>query len=438
MKLIQRLASLPVDESRYSLEQYNADLLAQLFTYQGQVYAAGGNPYSGDRERIENNFGAYVAGGLKSNGIVWTCILARMLLFSEIRFQWRRQSDRRLFGNPDLGILEQPGPDSSTGQLLAEAEIDVSMAGNWYGVREYRPNRLLRLRPDWVEIISDGEGRGERVVGYAYTEGGIGMGDDPEFIPVDEVAHYSPYPDPMAHHRGMSWLTPILREIEADRGFTEHKSKFVDNAAVIPYAVTYPDISEERFGQVIEAFKKTHEGASNSWRSLHLAGGADVKPLGVDLRALDFKNVQGGGETRICSAARVPAVVAGISEALGGSSLNQGNYGMARRQFGDGFAHPHWRMFCASVAKLVTAQAGADLWYDASEVSFLREDHKDQAEVQQLNAAAIRQLVDGGFDPVSVVSAVTSGDLTQLDHTGLTSVQLLPAGASPDSTTTTN
>lgn len=431
-KLIERLAKgRPVDESRYSLEEWAADMAQQLLTYQGSTYSSA----PGDGERIENNFAGYVAGGLKSNGIVWTCVLARMLLFSEIRFQWRRQSDRKLFGSPALSVLENPGNGRSTGELLAQAEVDVSMAGNFYGVREFRPDAILRLRPDWVEILSAGEGRNERVVAYAYTEGGAGDGK-PEIIPADEVAHYSPYPDPLGHHRGMSWLTPVLADVRADLGFTKHKSKFIDNAAVIPYAVTYPDISEARFKLVTEAFKKTHEGANNSWRSLHLAGGADVKPLGVDLRALDFKNVQGGGETRICSAARVPAVVAGISEALGGSSLNQGNYGMARRQFGDGFGHPHWRMICAALSKLVTVPAGTDLWYDASEVSFLREDHKDQAEVQSLNASAIRQLVDGGFEPDSVVSAVTSGDLTQLVKTGLVSVQLLPPGASSDATTT--
>lgn len=429
MKLIERFARPAADEERYSLEQFAQDLML----YQGRWYA-GGQPSSGG-ERIENNFEGYVAAGLKANGIVWGAVLARMLLFSEIRFQWRRQSDRKLFGTPALSILENPGPDSSTGQMLAAAEIDVSMAGNWYGVREYRPDQLCRLRPDWVEILSAGEGRHSQVVAYAYTEGGIQTGNDPEIIPVDEVAHYSPYPDPVAKHRGMSWLTPVLVDIEADQGFTEHKRKFVDNAAVIPYAVTYPDISEERFKLVVEAFKKSHEGAQNSWRSLHLAGGADVKTLGVDLRALDFKNVQGGGESRIALASRVPAVVLQISEALGGSSLNQGNYGMARRQFGDGFAHPHWRMFCAAVAKLVPAPAGSELWYDASEVSFLREDHKDAAEERNLNAAAIRQLVDGGFDPETVVAAVVSGDLSQLQHSGLMSVQLLPAGAaSPTST----
>jgi hypothetical protein len=31
------------------------------------------------------------------------------------------------------------------------------------------------------------------------------------------VAHWSPIPDPLANFRGMSWLTPVLREIDADQ-----------------------------------------------------------------------------------------------------------------------------------------------------------------------------------------------------------------------------
>ena len=96
---------------------------------------------------------------------------------------------------------------------------------------------------------------------------------------------------------------------------------------------------------------------------------------------------------------------------------------------GDGYGHPYWRMAAASMAPLVDVPAGARLWYDASQVSFLREDHKDLAEVQARQAEAIRQLVDGGFEAESVVTAVTTGDMTLLSHSGMTSVQLHAPGS---------
>ena len=67
------------------------------------------------------------------------------------------------------------------------------------------------------------------------------------------------------------------------------------------------------------------------------------------------------------------------------------------------------------------------LWYDDRDVSFLQEDVLDTADIRSKDAMTMRQLVDGGFDPDSVVEAVTVGDLSLLRHSGNLSVQLQPA-----------
>jgi hypothetical protein len=144
---------------------------------------------------------------------------------------------------------------------------------------------------------------------------------------------------------------------------------------------------------------------------------------------LDMKGLQGAGETRIAAASRVPPVYLAISEGLSGSSLNQGNYGMARRQFADGFLRPQWRDFCACVTKFASVPPGSRLWRDESEVAFLREDEKDAAEIFQNQATSIRTLTDGGYEPSSVVAAVKAKDPGLLKHTGLMSVQMKEPGA---------
>ena len=45
------------------------------------------------------------------------------------------------------------------------------------------------------------------------------------------------------------------------------------------------------------------------------------------------------------------------------------------------------------------------------------------------NAATIHTFVAAGYEPDSVIEAVTSGDLSKLQHSGLYSVQLQPAGS---------
>jgi hypothetical protein len=66
------------------------------------------------------------------------------------------------------------------------------------------------------------------------------------------------------------------------------------------------------------------------------------------------------------------------------------------------------------------------LWYDDRDVPFLQEEVLDAAEIRQKDANTMRQLVDGGFDPTSVVEAVTTNDMSRLTHSGNVSVQLQP------------
>jgi hypothetical protein len=64
-----------------------------------------------DREQIESSFEGYVAQAYKANGIVFACVLARLLPFSEARFQWQELvggRPGRLFGNQELALLETP------------------------------------------------------------------------------------------------------------------------------------------------------------------------------------------------------------------------------------------------------------------------------------------------------------------------------------------
>ena len=88
-------------------------------------------------------------------------------------------------------------------------------------------------------------------------------------------------------------------------------------------------------------------------------------------------------------------------------------------------------MACEALSSLIAVPAGAELWYDVTDVAFLHEDAKDAAEVIAVQSQAIRTLVDGGMEPDAAVRAVTGGDLSILagSHTGLLPVQLQPPGA---------
>ena len=42
------------------------------------------------------------------------------------------------------------------------------------------------------------------------------------FFDVNEIIHWAPLPDPEAEYRGMSWITPVIREVMGDTGMTLH------------------------------------------------------------------------------------------------------------------------------------------------------------------------------------------------------------------------
>jgi hypothetical protein len=401
----------------------------------------------GSREEdIENSFEGYVSRAFKGNPVAFACELTRLMIFSEARFQFRSFTKGRpgnLFGDPSLAILEHPfGPNSATGDLLTRALADADHAGNCYLTRRRTrtSDRIVRMRPSWVTMVfgsndpavSPDELDAE-FLGIIYYPGGeYSPTGDPVYLQRSEIAHFAPIPDPTARGRGMSWITPIVREIMADGAASTHKLGFFEHGGTPNLAIVRTDAPDkEAFDKWRTIITSGHSGVANQYKWLFLTAGATPVPLGKDMQQLDFKVVQGAGETRIAAAAGVHPVVVGLSEGMQGSSLNAGNFNSARRITADKTFRPLWRNFAGSMETLVPPPAGSQLWYDGRDIAFLREDNKDAAEIQQTKAATIRQLVDAGYKPETVVAAVEAEDMSLLKHSGLFSVQLQPAGSSP-------
>jgi phage portal protein BeeE len=401
---------------------------------------------TGALDEVAPGYLGFAQSAYAANPIVFACMQARFMLFAEARFQFRQIRSGRpgdLFGTAALKRLEQPWPGGTTGDLLARMQVSADLGGNAFVVAT-KTGGLRVLRPDWVTMVLGSESvpatRPEDVdaelIAILYHPGGRHAGADPVVFLRGEFAHYAPTPDPLAPFRGMSWLTPVLREVQADSGYSQHKLKFLENGATVNMVVTVGGaLDDKQFSDWVKAFENSHKGVANAFKTLYLTTGTEAKPVGSSFTEMDFKAVQGAGETRIAAAAGVPPVVVGFSEGLQGSSLNAGNYSAARRRFADLTMRPLWRNASGSLAALVDVPSGSELWYDARDISFLQEDLKDAAEIQQTEALSIRQLVDAGFQPASVVDAVTAGDLKRLKHSGLYSVQLQEPGATaPDPT----
>jgi intein/homing endonuclease len=233
-------SSGPGDGERYSLEQYVHDV-----AFAGNVYQPILPTTYADQpvESIETDFAGVVQGAYKRNGVIFACQTARLSVFAQATFCWqqvRAQGPGDTFTNADLAPLQSPWVNGSEGELLARMIQDVDNAGNSYvrkaPANSLSLNRLERLRPDWVDIVLAGDPgmMNMTVIGYLYYPGGRSSGRNAEPLILDEVAHWSPYPDPIATYRGMSPITPVLREVTADNAATTHKGEFFNRAAPQP------------------------------------------------------------------------------------------------------------------------------------------------------------------------------------------------------------
>jgi phage portal protein BeeE len=407
-----------------------------------EYFSFGGNSYpllqttmgSVDEERIVGTSNA----GFKTNPAIFALVQARMQAFSQVRFQWTQfvgSQPGDLFGTAELAVLERPWPGGTTSDLLARMEIHASMAGCAYIIRP-KPDQLSMLRPDRVTIIlgsqTDADDPAEapdcEIAGYIHT---TSRGTLTAYFP-NEVAYYAPLPDPDYRFLGMSWITPVIREMQADSLATEHKARFFTNGATPNLAIKFdPTVSVEQVKRFKAMFESEHKGAWNAYKTLYLGGGADPVSIGTNFQQLDFSATQGKGESRLASAAGVPPSWVGFSEGLQGSSLNAGNFQAARRRFADGTMVHLWTNAATSLQTLLKPpNAGASLWFD-SRVPFMREDAGDLAAIQSQQASTINSYIMNGFIPDTAVKAVMNNDPSLLRHSGLVSVQLLPPGAGP-------
>ena len=440
-------------EARNDIDMWISNYLipaAGTFSYGGVQYPYGlpglnqtlaGTVTAGE---IANSLPAYRQ-ALQGCPPAFAAQLVRSLVLSQARFTfrnppWHWATPRRLFTNSSLALLERPWPNATTGDLVARAEWHAGLAGNAFVYRQ--PGRLRVLRPDWTAVLFGSQSEPDtplgaidaELAGYVYARGGIGVGKL-QTLDVRDVAHWAPIPDPEMTGLGMSWLTPAVRDMQVDRVATEHQIQFFTHGATPNLVVKgIPAFEKTQFDQLVEMMESQHAGLANAYKTLYLSTGADATVIGSNLKDLDLGNVQGSRETRIAFLSRVPAVLLGISEGLGGSSLNAGNFAMARRIFADTWVTPALQDLAASLASIMNVPADAELWFDTQDMPILREDAKDAADIEKVKADTINSYVKEGFTPESAIAAVRGQDITLLRHSGLVSVQLQPPGVTAPQT----
>lgn len=314
MDLLDRIAASrqPSQARSYPIDTWIQDYLLPggSFSYDGISYPLGLNTtWSSARAmEIAGTLPGYTA-AVRSTPPAFAAEMIRAMVLSQARFVWRNKTTsktpRRLWGNTALGLLENPWPGATTGELIARMEWHAGLAGNAFVAN--RGKRLRMLRPDWTALIFGSELEPEdpahaidgELLGYIYCNGGFGSSNRNDTVTLlpGEVAHWSPIPDPLNAGIGMSWITPALRDIQGDQLATAHKVKYFENGATPNLVVKgIPATTKTQFDELVDAMEERHTGTANAYRTLYLTLGADATVVGSNLKDLDLKGTQGAGE----------------------------------------------------------------------------------------------------------------------------------------------
>lgn len=362
---------------------------------------------------------------LTSNGVVYGIFRTRADLFAQGRFVWKRYgtSSRPMaadvFSDGGLAVLDNPAG------VLERCELDVACTGASYWVLD--GGELRNLPAEYCTIVS-GSDRYPADPALAWDARKVGLiyqppGGEPEVWPWDEVGAYVPEADPSARWRGMSWLRPAMEDVAGDNGARRFLTRFFENSATPNSVVVFPpDVMRETVEAFRDVFVQKHQGLEQSFRTAFLGGGADLKVIGSSIKDLDTESVRTQVHKDIAASAGVPVVAAGIEQGTYANSKE------ANRALADRKVRYLWSRAVDAFRPLVAAPANGELWIDVSGVSALQADALDDASVMAQQAQTMRTLVDGGFVPSTVITAVTTGDMSKLVHSGLLSVQTQAPG----------
>lgn len=157
MNLLDRLKG-GVDPARdiATVDDYAA--LLNQFSFNGIGYGYGSGLTSGVQQTLKgpatemapNNFRGLAEHAYAANGVVFACMLVRMLVFSSVRFRWQNIDNGKpsdMFGTPELRALERPWVGGTTQDMLVRTIQDADLAGNAYWYRETSLARMGTTDP---------------------------------------------------------------------------------------------------------------------------------------------------------------------------------------------------------------------------------------------------------------------------------------------------
>ncbi len=224
-------------------------------------------------------------------------------------------TDREI--EPILSLLEEPNPNDTFSEIIAEVCIDLHLYGDAYvevvlNKTTNTPESLYNLYAPSLRVLVDKHGT---VLGYLQmvdSKSGRANATPIVFRP-EEVVHFR-LPNPGNEVYGLSPLESLFTPIETDLLAQEYNKKFFQNHATPKLHVDLGTCTLSQLKRTREYFAFQLKGVSNAHKTLITEGGATIKVIGIYPSDMEFLNQRKFSRDEICAVIGVPPMKIGIFE----------------------------------------------------------------------------------------------------------------------------
>lgn len=310
--------------------------------------------------------------GYRFNEIVYACIHKRATAVAEAPLMVyagdEDDDDREMMkDHPARLLFKRPNEAMSEGEFWQATEIYMCIAGFAAWEIELtnggQPIALWPMRPDWCSFK-----RGlNRPLEFVHYQPPHTNGVD---VPIEKVLMFSEFDPLNPMLLGLSKSAVAMRVISADNHTTNFVAAFFQRGAAMSGILkTAQSLSDAEATRIRQRWREVHAGQQN-WHDIAvLGGGAEFQAVQSTFKDMDFSNLDGRDEARICSVFQVSPILVGVKIGLDRSTLS--NFGEARVQLYEEAIQSRWKYLSDEVQTQLMAR-----YYDDLDVEFKTDDIK--------------------------------------------------------------
>ena len=296
---------------------------------------------------------ALAVNGYRKNEVIYACIQKRATAISEapmLIYQKPPREDRKakvetLDDHPARALLERPNEAMSETEFWRAVEIYVLSAGFSVWEIEFNnaqvPINLWPMRPEWCSFLRGPNRPLDRI---RYQPWGL----PPQDVSVDRCLVFMEFDPIFPMLKGLSKSMVAMRISATDNAATDFLTSFFQRGAIISGVLkTEQSLQDAEAKRIRERWRDTHGGTEN-WGDIAVLGsGTTFVPTQMSFREMDFTNIDGRDEARICSIYGVPTLLLGAKVGLTASTLS--NFEQARKQFQEETIEPQRKYYAGEV-----------------------------------------------------------------------------------------